>query len=137
VATLADTSGLIAAADATQAQHTAVAEFIDSTPEILLVPITVLPEVDYMLTRRVGAHVSLAVLRSIADGALRLEGLSTDDFARSLQLIERYADSNIGFVDASIVAIAERLRIARILTLDRRHFGMVRPKHCPAFELVP
>src|ERR671932_26390 len=43
--------------------------------------------------------------------------------ARSAELIDQYADSDIGFVDTSIVAVAERLTITRILTLDRRHYA--------------
>src|SRR5438477_532166 len=43
----------------------------------------------------------------------------------------------IRLVDASIVAIAERLRVTRLLTADRRHFSLIRPRHCPALELVP
>ena len=59
------------------------------------------------------------------------------DVARCAELIDQYADSDIGFVDASIVAVAERLAITHILTLDRRHFGMLRPRHCSYFTLVP
>jgi predicted nucleic acid-binding protein len=52
-------------------------------------------------------------------------------------VLQKYADANIGFVDASIVAIAERLDVRTIATTDRRHFSMFRPKHCRGFELVP
>ena len=51
--------------------------------------------------------------------------------------MRQYADSNIGFVDASIVAVAERLDIRKVLTLDRRHFGVIRPRHCPALDILP
>ena len=40
-------------------------------------------------------------------------------------------------VDASLVAIAERMEITTIATLDKRHFTVVRPAHCSAFELIP
>jgi uncharacterized protein len=51
--------------------------------------------------------------------------------------MDQYADSALGLVDASIIALAERPRITRVLTLDRRHFRFVRPRHCTAFEIVP
>jgi uncharacterized protein len=50
-------------------------------------------------------------------------------------LVERYPDLRLGGTDASVVAIAERLRIARIATFDRRHFTVVRPTHIKAFTL--
>ncbi|MFN4862237.1 MAG: VapC toxin family PIN domain ribonuclease, partial [Pseudanabaena sp.] len=45
--------------------------------------------------------------------------------------------SQLDFVDAVIVAIAERLRITRVLTLDRRDFSIMRPRHCDYFEILP
>jgi predicted nucleic acid-binding protein len=51
--------------------------------------------------------------------------------------MRQYADSDIGFVDASIVAVAERLNVRKIVTLDRRHFGLIRPRHCEAFAILP
>jgi len=50
--------------------------------------------------------------------------------------VDQYTDSVLGLVDASIIALAERLRITRVLTLDQRHFRFVRPRHCAAFEVV-
>ncbi|OGW28926.1 MAG: hypothetical protein A2X59_11640 [Nitrospirae bacterium GWC2_42_7] len=46
-------------------------------------------------------------------------------------------DANLGFVDASIMAIAERLKVKKIFTTDRRHFSILKPKHCKSFTLVP
>ena len=48
-----------------------------------------------------------------------------------------YADNPIGFVDASIVAVAERLGVRQVLPLDRRHFGQIGPRHCDALDLLP
>lgn len=66
-----------------------------------------------------------------------IEDLREADVRRAADVMAVYLDSPIGFVDASIVAMAERLGVTRILTTDRRHFGLVRPSHVPAFELVP
>jgi predicted nucleic acid-binding protein len=123
--------------DAEGVRHGEVRAYIRATREVLLVPITVLPEADYLLTRSFGGHIALAMLQSVARGEFELENLTNADFNRSIELVEQYADSDIGLADASLVAIAERLRITRVLTLDHRHFRMFRPKHCPAFELVP
>jgi len=134
---LVDTSGLLALVDADDRQHHAVRSFVEATPEALLVPMTVLPKADCLIGARLGVRIELAVLRAIAVGELGFETLTREDLERCIDLIQQYADSDIGFVDASIVAIAERLRVTRVLTLDHRHFRMFRPRHCPAFDLVP
>jgi uncharacterized protein len=50
-------------------------------------------------------------------------------------LIQRYGDLPLGLADASVIATAERLR--RILTLDRRHFRIVKPAAFDYFTLLP
>ena len=137
MAILVDTSALVTIADADEIPHQATLSFVAGTREPLLVPSTVLPEVDYLLTVRLGSHSALAMLRSILSGEFHLQDITPADLARCLELMSEYSDSQIGLVDASIVAIAERLHITRILTLDRRHFRMIRPRHCAALELIP
>jgi len=56
---------------------------------------------------------------------------------RAAEILEQYNDNNIDLVDAVVFAMAERLKIKKILTVDRRHFGVFRPVHCEAFELLP
>jgi len=102
-----------------------------------IVPMSVLPEVDYLITKRYGPHVAISALNALMSSEYDLEAVTSDDLPRIVVLMRQYADANIGFVDASIVAIAERLGVRRALTLDRRHFGPIRPSHCEAFDLVP
>ncbi|MGH9317044.1 MAG: PIN domain-containing protein [Thermoanaerobaculia bacterium] len=71
----------------------------------------------------------------LAAGELALENLSPADLTRSAQILEQH--DFLGFVDASIVAIAERLRLRSLVTTDRRDFRRVRPRHVAAFELLP
>ncbi|HET6859230.1 MAG TPA: hypothetical protein VFH94_19350 [Streptomyces sp.] len=52
-------------------------------------------------------------------------------------LRDLYADFPLGTVDASVVAVAERLGLQEVATIDRRHFSAVRPKHVRALTLVP
>ena len=54
-----------------------------------------------------------------------------------IELVEIYADLRLGAVDASVVAVAERLGATEVATLDRRHFTVVRPRHTAAFTLLP
>jgi len=134
---LVDTSILYAMADLDDAWHDPVKAFLKNMTDVLVVPITVLPEICYLLNTHLGQESERKLIASITQGELRVEGLTGDDFRRSLQLLETYSDVNIGFVDASMVAIAERLKINRILTTDRKHFSIIRPRHCRSFDLLP
>jgi len=53
------------------------------------------------------------------------------------ELAGKYIDMKLGTTDASVIALAERLRIAEVATLDRRHFTAVRPRHVTALTLLP
>lgn len=103
----------------------------------LLLPDVVLPELAYLVLRDVGYHTLVRFLQAVARGELTLIAVTVDDIARAAEVLEQYADARVDFVDCVIVAMAERLNITRILTLDRRHFNLFRPRHCPTFQLRP
>ncbi len=94
-------------------------------------------ELAYMVIRDVGHPAFVRLMRSIINGKLRLIFSSPDDLKRATDLLEQYSDSKIDFVDCAVAAIAERLNISRILTVDQRDFRILRPKHIPAFEILP
>lgn len=79
----------------------------------------------------------VALLADIESGAYRVVDLVTADYARVRELCDRYADADIGFVDAAVLAVTERLGERKLATLDRRPFGLLRPRHCDALELLP
>jgi uncharacterized protein len=54
-----------------------------------------------------------------------------------VELVEKYTDFPLGAVDASVIAIAERLGADAIATIDRRHFTVVRPKYPISSALLP
>lgn len=97
----------------------------------------VLTEVCYLLETRRGPQVEAAFLDSLARRELELVGLVPRDLTRMADLVKTYGDLPVGGVDASVVAIAERLGITTVATLDRRHFTIVRPRHTDTFELLP
>ena len=132
---LLDTGVLYALADRDDAWHVRARGLVKKTRETLLVPVTVLPEVCYLLRERLGSAAEAAFVRSAARGELAVESLLDADLARAEVLMREYDE--IGFVDASIVAIAERLALRTVATTDRRHFAAIRPRHVPAFVLVP
>jgi len=132
---LLDTGPIYALADAGDAWHERVRDYLAARREVLLVPVTVLPEVTYLLRDRLGAGVEQRFIASVSAGELVIEDLRAADIRRAAKLLEIYED--IGFVDATVVAVAERLRLPSVVTTDRRHFSMIRPCHLPAFELLP
>ncbi|WP_298132409.1 PIN domain-containing protein [Micropruina sp.] len=103
----------------------------------LLVPATVVAEVGYMLEQRVGPTVEAAFLQAVAEGAFELVNLDPEDLARMAWLVGRYDDLPLGTTDASVIALAERLGVSEVATLDQRHFRVVRPSHVDALTLLP
>ena len=132
-----DTGPLVAAADRDDAHHEAITLTLDELREPLVVPAPVVVEVCWLLERNLGAAAESAFLAASAAGELAIEEPTPADYDRMASLVETYADLPLGMVDASVVAVAERLSITRILTINRRDFSVVRPTHVAAFELLP
>jgi uncharacterized protein len=132
---LVDTGVLYALADRRDSWHQRCVDFIEEEPERLLVPVTVLPEVAYLLHTRLGAAAEVAFINAIAARELDVESLKDVDVRRAAAVMERHPE--MGFVDATLAAIAERLKLSRLATTDRRHFAAYVPPHRQAFELVP
>ena len=70
-------------------------------------------------------------------GTLTLAELQPPDFRRMADLVEQYDNLPLGGSDASVVALTERLGVTTVMTLDRRHFSVVRPRHVATFTLLP
>ncbi|WP_276607720.1 type II toxin-antitoxin system VapC family toxin [Microbispora catharanthi] len=102
----------------------------------MLVPASVVTEVCQLVEKRQGSKAEAAFLRSFEAG-LTLVDLTERDLQRMSDLVETYASLPLGAVDASVIAIAERLGVMEVATLDRRHFTVVRPHHTGAFMLLP
>lgn len=94
-------------------------------------------EVDQLISGRLRPAVFVAFLEDIQGGRFRIIDPVPEDYRRIRELCERYADSDVGFVDAAVLAIVERLNEPKLATLDHRHFGMMRPRHVDALRLLP
>jgi predicted nucleic acid-binding protein len=134
---LLDTSGLLAALDASQRQHAPCRAALEAAKGPLLLSPFVLAELDYLLMRHVGAHAQAALLDEVVRGAYRLEGFTADDIARAGEIMRRYEDLQIGLADASIVVLAERHATIEVLTLDLRHFRALRVGGRKRFRILP
>jgi len=137
VALILDTGPLYASLDRRDGDHQACRRLIEATAEPLIVPAPVLVEVDYWIHERLHPGVLVALLDDIADGAYVVEDLLPLDYRRVRELCDRYADADVGFVDAAVLAVVERLNEPKLATLDRRHFGLLRPRHVDALRLLP
>ena len=137
MALILDTGPLYASLDRDDAEHRACRRLIETAAERLVVPAPVLVEVDYFIHTRLHPGVMVALLNDIEEGAYRVEDLLPGDYRRVRELCDRYTDADIGFVDAAVMAIVERLNEPKLATLDRRHFGLIRPRHVDALRLLP
>jgi uncharacterized protein len=108
---------------------------IESADELLVMPAPTLPELDYLVRDRIGPGGMVALLRDVEAGAYVVEDLTAEDYERTIEVMDRY--EQVGFVDASILAMCERFNEKKLATLDRRHFGILRPRHVDALELLP
>ena len=134
---LLDTSGLLAAIDASQRRHAECADVVATASVPLLLSPFVLAELDYLLSRHAGAPAQSALLDEVSRGAYRPEPFGPADVAAAKTVIDRYADLRISVADASIVVLAERYRTSDVLTLDERHFRAFRILGRRRFKVLP
>jgi len=137
VALICDTGPLYAAMDRADADHRACAQLLAGSEEQLLIPAPVIVELDWLASSRLGPEPFAAFLTDLEEGAIAVVDLVRDDYVRVRELLGRYADLNLGFVDAAVVATVERLREDKLASLDHRHFGTIRPRHVHALRLLP
>lgn len=136
VESIADTSFVVALGNRADKWHQ-VCTGIYQNEGLIYLPQTVLSEVGYMLGRELGNRAFASFLRLLPEMKYQVLPLEMQDLSRTAGIMEQYFDTRVDFVDATIAAVAERLEITRILTLDQRDFRMIRPKHTDYFEILP
>ena len=94
-------------------------------------------ETAWLILDRLGSGPHQRFLRLVTTGELEPLELTKADWQRCVELTDRYADLRLDLADAALVAVAERLELTTIATLNHRDFRVVRPAHCDAFEFVP
>ncbi len=134
---VADTSGLIALFNRAEPSHAALVNALRAHRGPLVVSPFVLAEVDHLMATRVGAAAAITVVREFAGGAYELVAIDEDDLHVIGDVMERYVDQAIGVTDASIVVLADRYATRTVLTLDHRHFDVLRALDGSPFEIVP
>ena len=134
---LADTSGLLSLYNVREPEHAAVRDIVAKEPGPLIVSPYVVAELDYLVASRMGQDAELIVLSELASPAYTLANLDRDDLRVCAQIIRQHADARLGVADASLLVLADRLGIDRVLTLDRRHFTSARTPSGRTLNVVP
>jgi len=132
-----DTGIIYALADKKDSWHKKAFDFVKVFKDRLIIPSPVIPEACYLLSSYLGQSSEVSFIQSLINKEIIIEHFAPNDLIRCAELLKQYNYLNLGFVDTTLVAISERLKIRRILTTDRRHFSTVKPKHCEAFTLLP
>ena len=137
---LVDTNVIVALADRSDTAHELCRRWLEEQTYELALLITVLAEACYLIDRFGGPNAEAQFLDSVGSEParrFRSVNLIDADLRRMSELVRQYADRRLGGTDASLVAVAERLGVATIATINRRDFDNVRPRHVPAFTIVP
>ncbi len=132
---VADTGAVVALVDTDDRHHAALRQLYVADPDSWVLPWAVLPEIDYFLATRVGAHIEATFLGDLAEGTYVVEWGSEGDLARAHELNHQYRALKLGLADAVVIAVAERLRAEAIATTDLKHFGAVKIAGAP--RLLP
>jgi predicted nucleic acid-binding protein len=135
VSVVLDTSIIVALAIADEPDHDAVRDWVMAEFDELVTTPLVLAEVDHVIQRRAGSTVAERVLTDFRNGAYRVHWWP-DAVAESLDVLRAERRLGIGVVDASLVALAGRLRTSRVATLDQRHFRRLGTKG-KSFTILP
>ena len=136
-AVILDTGIIFALADEKDAWHKRSVDFLTDFNGKLIIPSTVIPEACYLLNTFLGQSAEIKFISSLMNREITIEHFTIVDLARCIEVLTKYKDHNIGLVDASLIAISERLKATKILTTDRKHFSIIKPNHCNLFTLLP
>jgi uncharacterized protein len=135
-----DTNVLVALTDRRDTHHARCAKWVATVRDTLVVPPTVVAETCYLIDRAFGAEAEATFLDNVGVGSgypYQLVDLVDADVRRMAELVRQYADRRLGGTDASVVALAERLKVTTVATVNARDFANVRPRHVKALRLVP
>ncbi len=137
MALVLDTGPIVALLDASDPEHERCRKMVADIGEDLVIPAPVLVEVDYWIAKLFGLATWQIFVEDVARGAYRLHQPDERDLARAAELECTYESLDLGLVDAAVIVACERLRETKVATLDRRDFGVVRPRHCERLALLP
>lgn len=137
MALILDTGVIVALLNASDRHHQACVRLATNVREPLVVPAATLAEVDYWARKALGVRAWQVFVEDIEAGAYLLEPTTEADLVRAAELEVQYKDLRLGFVDAAVIALCERLGEPKVATIDRRDFSVVVPRHVASLQLLP
>jgi len=137
MALIADSGGIYGLYDASEKKHRSIRTAFDKEPGAVIIPMPVLSEIDYLLRTKLGIRAELDFIEDIRAGVFTLEPCVDEDLARCAALMETYSNLDLGLADACVIACAERLGVLRVLTVDQRHFRVVRTAGGKSLVVLP
>jgi hypothetical protein len=132
---LADTGAILALLDSGDRHHDELRMLYENEPDAWVLPWAILPEVDYLAATHIGPQAQDLWMTDLATGGFAVEWGRDGDFAAAERICRRYKSLRLGLVDGTVIALAERLHVDAIATLDLKHFGAVSIKGRP--KLLP
>jgi len=131
-----DTSIVYSLMDKDDRDHLKTKSFFQKNNDFLyILPSTIIIEICYLIRTRLSPHLEIKFLEEINQN-FNLEPIKDIDILRIVEISKKYDTLDIGYVDASIVAMAERLKLNKILTLDNKHFRALIPKGFDYFDIL-
>lgn len=134
---IVDTGPLVAYLNRKDRDHARCAELLESRTDELLVTPYVVTEACYLVGKYVGAEAEINLVEALAAGDLSQVDIEAGDLIRMAELMRQYMGFPLGVADASVIAVAERLKASEVATLDQRHFRAITPAHVTALKLLP
>jgi predicted nucleic acid-binding protein len=132
---IVDSGPLVASANSADPAHRSCLAALQTPGLRLVIPALCVAEAAYLIHSRRGPRTEAAFLRGLSGFDVQVP--LAEDWERMADLVDQYGDLSLGATDASVVALAERFRTDLVITLDRRHFVVVQPRHCEHFRLLP
>lgn len=137
MAIVADSGGIYGLYDSRDFAHVRLREAVERERTRIIIPAVALGEIDYLLRVRLGSRALVEFLSDVEKGAFEIEPVTSEDLRRCRSLIIKYANLDLGLCDSAVVAVAERLGVDCILTVDQRDFRAVRSSRGRPFRLLP
>jgi predicted nucleic acid-binding protein len=132
---IVDTGPLVAAANRADPDHASSLDALQSRDYALAIPALCVAEATYLIGKKQGPRIESLFLRSLE--SFDVQAPTGGEWRRIAELGDTYSDFPLGGTDASVIALAERFEAELIITLDRKHFYAVRPRHRRRFRLLP
>jgi predicted nucleic acid-binding protein len=130
-----DTGPIVALFDKDDKYHALCIDLLKGIKEPLITTWPVLTEAFYLLN--FSSIVQDNLWECIEREGLTLYTLAKQDYSQCRELMKKYRDLPMDLADATLVAIAEHMKLLKIFTLDHKNFRVYKTKHIKHFTLIP